>query len=326
MSTPRSSFAAALLEDGRVLVAGGWNDGRLSSAETYDPARNLWAGAGSMSVPRNGHGAVRLPDGRVLLAGGWSSTGTFWPVRTTEIFTPTTTVDVPAAVDAGRHALGTTGVLHVDVRNAGGATLLPEDAGLGTGQAEEYEVLDNGCSGRVAAGVSCRITIGFTPRGVGPRTTELAFAANTDPGRHVIRLTGTGFVPPEPTPTPVPVDPTPTPTPVVVPAPTAIPTPTPAPALSKRVAVPFRSKFSPPPGLSRTQACRGKVTLQLRAGSQILATKTATLNRRCRYSTTFRILRASARGRTVLAVVARFRGNRYLAPTRATYQVRVPAR
>jgi hypothetical protein len=58
----------------------------------------------------------------------------------------------------------------------------------------------------------------------------------------------------------------------------------------------------------------------------VLATKTAKLNRRCQYSTTFRILRAAARGRTVLAVVARFRGNRYLAPTRATYQVRVPAR
>jgi len=92
------------------------------------------------------------------------------------------------------------------------------------------------------------------------------------------------------------------------------------------VAVPFRSRFSPPPGLSRAQACRGKVTLQLRAGKRVLATKTAQLNRRCQYSTTFQILRSSAGGRAVLAVVARFRGNRYLAPTRATYQVRVPTR
>jgi hypothetical protein len=73
-------------------------------------------------------------------------------------------------------------------------------------------------------------------------------------------------------------------------------------------------------------ACRGCGALLLRAGSRVLARKTARLDRRCRYSATFRILRAAAGRRSVLAVVARFRGNRYLAPTRATYQVRVPAR
>ena len=110
MSMPRDWLAGAVLEDGHVLVAGGRSDVRLSSAELYDPVRNLSAGAGSMTVPRVGHAAVRLPDGRVLFAGGWSSTGTFWPVKTTELYTPATTLEVPAA-DAGRQAIGTTGVV-----------------------------------------------------------------------------------------------------------------------------------------------------------------------------------------------------------------------
>ena len=96
-------------------------------------------------------------------------------------------------------------------------------------------------------------------------------------------------------------------------------------AYSSSVSVPFSSSFKPPPGLSRSKACRGIITSQLKAGRRLLATKKTRVDRRCRYATRFRIARASARGRSVLAVVVRFRGNRYLAPTRATYQVRVPA-
>jgi N-acetylneuraminic acid mutarotase len=325
MSTPRAMFGAAVLDDGRVLVAGGMGDIRLSSAELYDPVRNLWSGADSMTVPRVGHAAVRLPDGRVLFAGGWSSTGTFWPIKTTEVYTPATTVELPATADAGRLAIGTSGALHVDVKNTGGLKLMADSVSLSTGQADEFTVLANGCAGTVVAGAGCRITVGFTPRGVGVRATELVVTANTEPSRQVVKLAGTGFVPVEPTPTATPVEPTPTATPVVVPTVTATPVPTPTPPPSRRVAVPFRSRFTPPPGLSRAQACRGTVRLQLRAGSRVLATKTARLDKRCQYSTTFKILRAAAGGRRVLAVVARFRGNRYLAPTRATYQVRVPA-
>jgi hypothetical protein len=42
MLTPRAYPGAALLPDGRVLVAGGYNDGYLKSSEIYDPVKNVW--------------------------------------------------------------------------------------------------------------------------------------------------------------------------------------------------------------------------------------------------------------------------------------------
>jgi hypothetical protein len=60
MSEARESFASAVLEDGRVLVAGGASRATgvmLASAELYDPDTNTWSVTGSMSVDR---GALTL--------------------------------------------------------------------------------------------------------------------------------------------------------------------------------------------------------------------------------------------------------------------------
>src|SRR5829696_10487508 len=54
MSLQRSRHVAALLPDGRVLVAGGLlSNGTVSSAaELYDPAKESWSAAAPMNVPR----------------------------------------------------------------------------------------------------------------------------------------------------------------------------------------------------------------------------------------------------------------------------------
>ena len=74
MSTARSNFTATLLNDGRVLVAGG-NNGNVfqNSAELYDPAGGF-VSTGAMVTARYGHTATLLQDGRVLIAGGYNST------------------------------------------------------------------------------------------------------------------------------------------------------------------------------------------------------------------------------------------------------------
>lgn len=63
----RSQHTATLLDDGRVLIAGGSGD---ATAEIYDPATGSFSSAGSMRVSRSGHTATLLKNGRVLIAGG----------------------------------------------------------------------------------------------------------------------------------------------------------------------------------------------------------------------------------------------------------------
>lgn len=74
MTEGRSGHTAPMLNDGRVLVAGGIpaNPGpkMLASAEVYDPRSRSWRPAGSMSEGRTEFSAGLLEDGKVLAAGG----------------------------------------------------------------------------------------------------------------------------------------------------------------------------------------------------------------------------------------------------------------
>ncbi|MEX0977444.1 MAG: kelch repeat-containing protein [Pirellulales bacterium] len=87
--TPTGSLGAAryahrsvLLDDGRVLVVGGYlkGDVRLASAELYDSQTGLWHSTGDLPSPRVAFGMVKLRDGRVLVVGGF--TGVTWAKRT----------------------------------------------------------------------------------------------------------------------------------------------------------------------------------------------------------------------------------------------------
>lgn len=78
--------SVAALPGGRVLILGGWVDGRVSATtEIFDPATGKSVAGPAMASPRNAPAIARLADGRVLIAGGYDGTD----VRSdAEIFDP----------------------------------------------------------------------------------------------------------------------------------------------------------------------------------------------------------------------------------------------
>lgn len=109
----RIQLSAAPLPDGRVLVLGGWVDGRVSATtEIFDPATGKSAAGPTLAAPRNAPTVARLADGRILIAGGYDGND----VRAdAEIFDPATGRLHPAG-SLGTARSGATGTLLADGR------------------------------------------------------------------------------------------------------------------------------------------------------------------------------------------------------------------
>jgi hypothetical protein len=74
LTAARSIHTATPLQDGKILVAGGYGaTGALASAELYDPASGTWTPTGRLNTARYYHTATLLQNGMVLVAGGESS-------------------------------------------------------------------------------------------------------------------------------------------------------------------------------------------------------------------------------------------------------------
>jgi N-acetylneuraminic acid mutarotase/uncharacterized membrane protein len=77
MAASRMDHSAILLNNGKVLVAGGLTGGfaknAVSSSEIFDPATGLWSGGPSMAAVRSSFVASMLPNGKILVAGGSQS-------------------------------------------------------------------------------------------------------------------------------------------------------------------------------------------------------------------------------------------------------------
>jgi hypothetical protein len=126
---PRGAHAAAVLPDGRALLAGGYGLGATSryarAAELFDPATGTWAVTASMRHARAHHGAALLRDGRAIFVGGDDGLE-----RSAEVYDSaramwTDTTPMNAARDGGRVAL------------------LPDGRVLAAGGCSAY---DQGCS------------------------------------------------------------------------------------------------------------------------------------------------------------------------------------
>ncbi|WP_437572137.1 kelch repeat-containing protein [Sorangium sp. So ce542] len=73
MTDDRFGFGVTLLQDGRVLVTGGYSyltdrtAVPVDTAEVFEPVTNTWTAVASMPHWRAGHDAPLLPDGRVAI-------------------------------------------------------------------------------------------------------------------------------------------------------------------------------------------------------------------------------------------------------------------
>jgi Kelch motif len=91
MNVARSRHVAVLLDNGRVLVAGGRTASGVHTASTeiYDPSSDTWAATAPMSVGRDNFTGTLLADDRVLVSGGVGGDGSGARVeKSAEIYDP----------------------------------------------------------------------------------------------------------------------------------------------------------------------------------------------------------------------------------------------
>jgi Kelch motif protein len=95
LHTARYDQTATLLQNGQVLVAGGyWMDPStyskvpLASAELYNPATGTWTTTGNLHTARYEQTAALLQNSQALVAGG--NTGAFVGLASAELYNPST--------------------------------------------------------------------------------------------------------------------------------------------------------------------------------------------------------------------------------------------
>ncbi|MGE3164378.1 MAG: kelch repeat-containing protein [Planctomycetota bacterium] len=113
---PRARHTATVLNDGRVLVTGGYtNVGGITTntCDIYDPVTDVWVATDSLAQARQSHAAVKLDDGSVLVVGGGTTA--------VERFDPATeTWSSAGSLAEPRHYNSTTKLLDGRVLVAGG--------------------------------------------------------------------------------------------------------------------------------------------------------------------------------------------------------------
>ncbi len=86
LHSARENHTSTLLNNGMVLVTGGWAFPFPTTTELYDPATGAFSITGSLHTLRYAHTATLLGNGLVLIAGGFGQNGT--ALSSAELFDP----------------------------------------------------------------------------------------------------------------------------------------------------------------------------------------------------------------------------------------------
>ena len=124
MLSARDGATATLLVSGKVLVAGGTNNGvALASAELYNRTTGTWASTGNMNVARTLPHAVLLSNGSVLVMGGCVNDCLSTTTNSAELYNPTAgTFMATGSMIQARAEFATTLLANGQVLVAGGCT------------------------------------------------------------------------------------------------------------------------------------------------------------------------------------------------------------
>src|SRR5271166_1212777 len=124
MLSARDGHTATILTNGKILAAGGTNNGvALTSAELYTPATGTWVSTGNMSVGRTLARALLLSNGSVLVTGGCLNDCLSSTTNSAEIYNPTAgTFTATGSMVQARAEFGVTLLANGQVLVAGGCT------------------------------------------------------------------------------------------------------------------------------------------------------------------------------------------------------------
>ena len=128
LSAVASWNTATLLQNGNVLVAGGFDSDNVGLAELYDPATGMWSLTGSLITARYGQTATLLQDGRVLAARGSDDGDLASTLASAELYDP-----AAGTWSATPHASAAGSVLHTATLLPNGKVLVAGGNGGGTG-------------------------------------------------------------------------------------------------------------------------------------------------------------------------------------------------